>query len=97
MSTITSSTDPLTHVTYFACPGGTSAKWIPRRTPFAETEALAWTRSRRCPTASVKTGSLNHSRKAPRSSPRMRGVNTQAPSMDSGSTCMRVSWIASCP
>ena len=30
MSTITSRTAPLMHVTYFACPGGTAAKCAPR-------------------------------------------------------------------
>ena len=51
MSTTTSSTAPVTHVTYLAWPGGTSEKWMPRTTPAAETEQLAWASSRSCPTA----------------------------------------------
>ena len=29
-------------LTYFAWPGGTSAKWMPRMTPRRDTEQLAW-------------------------------------------------------
>src|SRR5690625_6299726 len=62
MSTTTSSTAPRRQVTYLACDGGTSAKWIPRRTPAAETEVLACRRSSGCPTALTNAGSLNASR-----------------------------------
>ena len=65
MSTTTSSTAPATHVTYFAWPGGTSEKWMPRSTPAAETEQLAWARSRSWPTASRNVVALNHSRNTP--------------------------------
>jgi len=41
MSTITSRIAPLTQVTYFACPGGTLAKWMPRITPRRDTEQFA--------------------------------------------------------
>ena len=40
MSTTTSRNDPATAVTYLACEGGTSAKWMPRTVPREETEVL---------------------------------------------------------
>jgi hypothetical protein len=67
------------HVTYFACPGGTSAKWMPRTTPAAETEQFAWPRSKRWPRAAENVSALNASRKTPRGSPRSVGVISQAP------------------
>ena len=48
-----SSTAPDTHVTYFACPGGTSEKCTPRRTPVSLTEQFACANDNGWPTASV--------------------------------------------
>ena len=47
MSTMKSSTAPATQVTYLAWPGGTSAKWMPRTVPRAETEMLVCASSQR--------------------------------------------------
>ena len=44
---MTSRIDPLAHTTYFAWPGGTSVKWMPRMTPRRDTEQFAWARSKR--------------------------------------------------
>ena len=63
MSTITSRTAPLTHVTYFACPGGTLAKWTPRMTPRRDTEQLACAVSGQYPSDSDSSPARNHSRK----------------------------------
>ena len=41
MSTTTSATAPRMQVTHLAWLGGTSAKWMPRTAPAAETEAFA--------------------------------------------------------
>src|SRR5580698_1380041 len=79
-STATSMIAPLAHVTYFAWPGGTSEKWMPRTTPRRDTEQLAWARSMLCPTSALNSASRNHSRKLPRRSPWICGVNSQAPS-----------------
>jgi hypothetical protein len=62
-STITSRTAPLTHVTYFACPGGTLAKWTPRTTPRRDTEQLACAISGRYPSDPDSSPARNHSRK----------------------------------
>ncbi|SHX43295.1 Uncharacterised protein [Mycobacteroides abscessus subsp. abscessus] len=66
MSTTTSYTEPVRQVTYLAWPGGTSAKWIPRSDPAADTEQLACCSSNGCPMASASAGPLNNSRKTPR-------------------------------
>jgi hypothetical protein len=62
-STITSRTAPLTQVTYFACPGGTLAKWMPRMTPRRDTEQLACAVSGGYPSDPDSSAALNHSRK----------------------------------
>src|SRR5450759_1767328 len=83
MSTATSSTEPLAHMTYFAWPGGTSAKWMPRSTPAAETEQFACRRSNRWPATSWNGPPWKNSRKTPRGSPCWRGVISHAPGTDS--------------
>src|SRR5665647_323115 len=79
MSTATSSTAPLAHATYLACPGGTSAKWMPRSTPAAETEQFSCCKSNGWPIAIANASFLNHSRKTPRGSPICFGVISHAP------------------
>ena len=76
---MTSSTAPLVQVTYFAWPGGTSAKWMPRTTPAAETEMLAWARLQRVPTGREQESKRYHSRKARAGRRAATGVNSKAP------------------
>ena len=86
MSTTMSKMRPSKHCTYFACPGGTSAKWIPRTVPFLDTEIFICLRSKEWPVASVKADSLNDSRNTPRSSARSIGVKIHTPSIAPGVT-----------
>ena len=52
-------------VTYLPWPGGTSAKWMPRTVPRAETETLVWTMSGRWPRCSASRSPRKDSRKTP--------------------------------
>ena len=81
MSTTTSRIRPSKHCTYFAWPGGTSAKCTPRTVPAFETEMFICCRSSGWPMASSNTEALKDSRKTPRSSGRRTGVNSHTPSM----------------
>ena len=49
---------PRAQLTYFACPGGTSAKWMPRTVPRRETEVFTCRTDSGCPTASANGPSL---------------------------------------
>src|SRR3954470_16411487 len=82
-STTTSSTTPEAQLTYLACPGGTSAKWMPRTTPRDETEQFACARARRWPVSFSKRSLANHSRNTPRSSPCCTGTTSKASGTDS--------------
>ena len=63
MSTITSRTAPLTHVTYFAWPGGTVAKCTPRMTPRRDTGQLACAVCGQYLSDSDSSAARDHSRK----------------------------------
>jgi hypothetical protein len=69
MSTTTSSTFPAGQYTYFACPGGTSAKCTPRSDPRADTLWFAWASVSPKPVASDSTSARYHSVNRPRESP----------------------------
>src|SRR5690242_12234335 len=71
---------------YLACPGGTSAKWMPRTAPRLLVEWLTCLSVKGCPTVSSTTDALNHSRNTPRGSGNCRGVNSQAPGILSSRT-----------
>src|SRR6266496_3430882 len=73
---------------YFACPGGVSAKWMPRTAPRRETLWLAWARRSEWPTASRTTSSWNGAANSPRSSGKTRGVNSKASGTLSRRNCM---------
>ena len=51
------------HVTYFACPGGTAAKYTPRMTPRQDTGQLACAVCGQYPGDSGSSPARNHSRK----------------------------------
>src|SRR3982751_575571 len=71
---------------YLACPGGTSAKWMPLTAPRLLVEWLTCRSVNGCPMVSSTTEPLNHSRKTPRGSGNCRGVNSQAPGILSSRT-----------